>query len=155
MRIIAGMALVMVLMAAPVAAQRTPPDEARVAAAKEVIASSGGRADTFKYFGSMKTALVNQLRNQDPGKAEAAKQRLDAYLSEQNPKVAAALDEMEALAISFYASGFTTEELKTIAAFQGSAAGAKLRAAVPELSVAMAAPMFRFQHELMSELQKP
>lgn len=155
MRFHAWAALAAALIAAPACAQTSPPDEARVAAAKEVIASSGGRADTFKYLDSMKTALVGQLRNQDPTKADAAEQRLTAFVSESNPRIVAALDEMEALAINFYATSFTTDELKTIATFQASTAGSKLRTALPQLGATMAAPFFRFQHDLMAEMQKP
>ena len=103
----------------------------------------------------MRATLVTQMRNSDPSKADKADKNLEAFIREDNPRFAAYLDEMQGLAINFYASSFSTEELKTIATFQASDAGKKLRAAVPELSAAMAAPMFRFQHELMSEMQKP
>jgi len=131
-----------------------PPDQARLAAAKAVIDSAGGRAETLRYMNQTKAALVTQMRNQDPAAAERAQKQLDEFLTDANPKVVAFLDEMQGLAINFYASNFSTEELNTIAAFQASSAGTKFRAVVPELMASMAAPMFRFQHELMAVVQK-
>ena len=157
MKLLATFALAAALAftAAPASAQTAPPDEARLAAAKEVIDASGGRTEAFKSMSSIKAAMVAQLRNQDPAKADRAQKALDEFLVESNPKVAAYLDEMQGVAISFYANTFTTEELKTISAFQSSPAAVKFRAVVPELSGAMTAPMFRFQSELMKELGKP
>lgn len=150
-----ALAAAFALTAAAASAQSAPPDDARLAAAKEVIDAAGGRNEAFKSMAAVKAALVSQLRNQDPAKAERAQKALDAFLVETNPKVVAYLDEMQGVAINFYANAFTTEELKTISAFQSSPAAVKFRAVVPQLSGAMAAPMFRFQHDLMTELGKP
>jgi len=158
MRRLISMAIAVALMAAaPALAETTaggPPDDARLAAAKAVIDSSGGRTETLRYMNQTKAALVTQMRNQDPAAAERAGKQLDEFLTDSNPKIQAFLDEMQGVAINFYASNFTTDELNTIATFQASSAGTKFRAVIPELMASMAAPMFRFQHELMSVVQK-
>ena len=76
------------------------------------------------------------------------------YMDDKSPRIQTYLDEMEAVAIDFYSSRFTVDELKTIGAFQLSPAGQKFHSVVPELMASMTAPMLKFQQGLSEELQK-
>ena len=142
------------VLASPAAAQKVAPDAATIAAAKDVIAASGGRADALKAMSSMKGAYLAQLRGQSPEMVKKIDELMTKYMDDKSPRIQTYLDEMEAVAIDFYASRFTVDELKTIGAFQLSAAGQKFRSVVPELMASMTAPMLKFQQGLSEELQK-
>ena len=147
--------MVAVLFAAPPAhAEKAAPDAAALAAAKEVIEASGGRADALKAMLSVKATYLAQLRGQDQAIVQKAQGVLDRLLDEKNPTILAYVDEMQAAAIDFYATRFTLDELKTIGVFQASPAGIKFRTVIPELMASMTAPMMRFQQGLQQELQK-
>ena len=147
------MMIAVVLAAAPAQAQKAAPEAAALAAAKEVIEASGGRAEALKAMLSVKSAYLAQLRGQEPAVIQKAQSVLDKLLDEKNPAILAYVDEMQAAAIEFYATRFTIDELKLIGVFQASPAGVKFRAAVPELMASMTAPMMRFQQGIQRELQ--
>ena len=150
----ACLGLMLAVLASPAVAQKVAPDAATIAAAKDVIAASGSRADALKAMTSMKGAYLAQLRGQSPEMVKKVDDLMTKFMDEKSPRIQAYLDEMETVAIDFYASRFTVDELKTIGAFQVSPAGQKFRSVVPDLMASMTAPMLKFQQGLSEELQK-
>jgi uncharacterized protein len=149
-----GLAVGLMMAGSPASAQKAPPDQAVLTAAKAVIAASGGRSDALKTMVAMKDGYVAQVRGKDPQMADKVDGLLAKFMDEKSAPIQNYLDEMEAVAINFYASKFTADELNAIAAFQSSATGQKFRKEVPDLMAAMTAPMFRFQKGLSDELQR-
>ena len=109
----ACLGLLLAVLASPAAAQKVAPDAATIAAAKEVIAASGGRADALKAMSSMKAAYLAQLRGQSPEMVKKIDDLMTKYMDDKSPRIQTYLDEMEAVAIDFYSSRFTVEDRKS------------------------------------------
>lgn len=132
-RTLAGLALATVLVFAPLLraqAQDNPTDPERIAAAKELIEVTGARKQIELMLDMMKQGLgagARELGN--PAAAAQAEEDFAAFTA----KFTGYRDQMVEEFASLYAERFTAAELREIAAFYRSGAGAKFISAMPEL----------------------
>jgi hypothetical protein len=137
---------------APVAAPALDP--ARVAAAKELIAATGGTDAAKKGMEQMTAAISAQMRGQNPAQAEKFAAIMAKHLAPEGTIVKTYLTEVGDAFVTFYATNFTVPELKEVQTFQASATGKKFQSLAPQMMTGMAAPMMKMQQSLMAEIQK-
>jgi uncharacterized protein len=137
---------------APVAAPALDP--ARVAAAKELIAATGGTDAAKKSMEQMTAAISAQMRGQNPAQAEKFTAVMTKHLAPEGTIVKTYLTEVSEAFVTFYAANFTVPELAEIKTFQASATGKKFQVLAPQMMSGMAAPMMKMQQSLMVEIQK-
>jgi uncharacterized protein len=137
---------------APVAAPALDP--ARVAAAKELIATTGGTEAAKKGMEQMTAAISAQMRGQNPAQAEKFAAIMAKHLAPESAIVTTYLTEVGDTFVTFYAANFTVPELKEVQTFQASATGKKFQLLAPQMMAGAAAPMMKLQQSLMVEIQK-
>jgi hypothetical protein len=137
---------------APVATVALEP--ARVAAAKELIAATGGMDAAKKGMEQMGAAISTQMRSQSPAQAEKFTAIMAKHLAPDGDIVKTYLNEVGEAFVTFYAANFSVAELNEIKAFQTSATGKKFQAIAPQMMAGAAAPMMKMQQSLMTEIQK-
>jgi uncharacterized protein len=135
---------------APVA----PLDPARVAAAKDLIAATGGIDAAKKGMDQMSAAISGQMRGQNPAQAEKFTALMAKHLAPDGAIVKTYLNEVMEAFTSFYAANFTVAELAEIKVFQASATGKKFQSVAPQMMASAAGPMMKMQQSLMTEIQK-
>lgn len=151
---LAALAAVTLIAISPAAmAETSPQDAARLAAAEELVTAMGGDDQARASVTAFIDAINADLRQKLPQKAPA----LEAYLKDETasgkPRISDLLVDLKKLAVDFYASRFTAEEMQAIAAFQKSAAGRKFQETTPRLMTLLAGRMQDFQGTLMRDLQ--
>jgi uncharacterized protein len=129
-------------------------DPARVTAAKELIAATGGTDAAKKGMEQMTAAISAQMRGQNPAQAEKFAAIMAKHLAPEGPIVKAYLTEVGEAFVTFYAANFTVPELAEIKTFQASATGKKFQNLAPQMMTGTAAPMMKLQQSLMAEIQK-
>jgi hypothetical protein len=137
---------------APVAAATLDP--ARVAAAQDLIAATGGIDVAKKGMEQMSAALSAQLRGQNPAQAEKFAAIMAKHLAPEGTIVKTYLTEVGDVFATFYATNFTVAEMAEIKTFQASATGKKFQTLAPQMMAGAAAPMIKLQQALMVEIQK-
>ncbi len=129
------------------------PDPARVAAAAELIAAMGGAGQVQASIGQLREALAKDMGERAPEKAKEFADYLGKEAGAESARVKALLAGIEEQATAFYAERFTAEELKAVAAFQGSAAGRKFQELTPQLAAIVGPRLMEFQKKLIEDLQ--
>jgi uncharacterized protein len=135
-------------------APTAPLDPARVAAAKDLIAATGGTDAAKKAMDQMSAAISAQMRGQNPAQAEKFTSIMSKHLAPEGPIVKAYLTDVMESFTTFYAANFTVVELNEIKVFQSSATGKKFQSVAPQMMAGMAQPMMKMQQSLMTEIQK-
>ena len=152
-----AMGLVLLLAAAvPVVARgqhAAPPDPARVAAARELIAAQGGTEQASKGLKQMLDAIVEQVRRGSPQDAESLARFFQTYAGPDNPKVHAFFSTVMEASVAFYAERCTVEELKAMTTFLLTPAGKRFVALAPEIGASMAPHLVAFQQTVMQDVQ--
>ena len=148
-------ALCLALLPASAALAQTPSlDPARVAAAKDLVAATGGMEQARTGYEQMMAAMISQIRGQNPAEADKFKAFMDRFLAPDGDIAKTYFSETLAAFTTFYAGNFTVAELNEIKTFQGSATGKKFQAKAPEMMSAMAPAMMKMQQSLVAGLQK-
>lgn len=138
--------LVLAVMAVPLAAQDAAVDPAKQAAAKDLLAAMNVQEQFRKTLDSMQNVLAAQMKAQPGG--DKAMSLIAKVFEADSDHVKAYLADAETAMLGFYASRFTTEEMKDITTFQLSPAGKKLQAAMPEMVQALGPPIGKFQESV-------
>jgi uncharacterized protein len=131
-----------------------PLDPARVAAAKDLLAATGGVDAAKKGMDQMSAAIAGQMRGQNPAQAEKFTAIMAKHLAPEGPIVKAYLNDVMESFTTFYAANFTVAELNEIKTFQSSATGKRFQSVAPQMMAGMAQPMMKMQQSLMTEIQK-
>lgn len=146
--------LVLAAMTAGAAlAQMAPPDPARLAAAKDLVAAMGGEDQARASVTAFVDAINADLRQKLPQKAPALEAYLKTEAALDGVRVKDLLAGFQELAVNFYAERFTVDEMQAIAVFHKSAAGRKFQETTPRLMTLLAGRMQDFQGTLMRDLQ--
>ena len=149
-----GLALLLLWAAAPVMAQQAaPPDPARVAAARELIAAQGGIEQANKGMRQMLDAIVEQVRRGNSRDAEALARFFQTYAGPENPKVQAFFSTVVETSVAFYAERCTVDELKAMTAFLLTPAGKRFVELAPEIGASIAPHLLAFQQAIMQDVQ--
>jgi hypothetical protein len=136
-------------------AQKAPAlDPARVTAAQDLIAATGGTDAAKKVIEQMSAAISMQMRAQNPAQTDKYSAAMAKLMAPESPIVKTYLAEVSDGFVTFYAGNFTVAELGEIKTFQSSATGKKFQALAPQMMAGMAAPMIKMQQALMGEIQK-
>jgi uncharacterized protein len=139
---------------APIAAPAAALDPARVAAAKDLIAATGGTDAAKKGMEQMTAAIMGQMRGQNPAQAEKFAGFMTKHMAPEGVIVKTYLTEAMDAFTTFYAANFTVAELNEIKGFQASATGKKFQSVAPQMMATMAQPMMKMQQSLITEIQK-
>jgi hypothetical protein len=153
----AALGLMMLPASLASAQQKAPPaplEPARIKAALELISATGGTDAAKKAMEQMTTAIMGQMRGQNPAQAEKFGAAMSKHLSPEGPIVKAYFTEVMDGFTNFYAANFTVAELNEIKVFQSSATGKKFQMVAPQMMAAMAPAMMKLQQSLMVEIQK-
>ncbi|MGD9783834.1 MAG: DUF2059 domain-containing protein [Hyphomicrobiaceae bacterium] len=152
----AGLLLAAMLAACPLSAQeqKSEPDAARIAAARELLAAIGGTEQAKATVESLKQALIANMRASEPAKAVGFAAYAEAATKHDGPIVSKYLADIDSLAVNFYARRFSAEEMAAIAAFQKSEAGRKFQALTPELGSQIAARSMQLQADVLRAVEK-
>lgn len=145
----AVVAVALVLATAGAAAQKAPPDPARMAAARDLMIVMGSDKQLDGMFMAVGQGMAQGA--QAAGGADAAanaKQMLDKFIARFQQYRAQMLDEMAAL----YAERFSAEELKAVADFYRGGPGAKFIASMPELMQAGSQIGMAYTQKVMQDL---
>jgi uncharacterized protein len=139
---------------APAAAPSATLDPARVAAAKDLIAATGGVEAAKRGMDQMSAAISAQMRGQNPAQADKFTAIMTKHLAPEGAIVKTYLNEVVDAFTTFYASNFTVAELNEIKTFQASPTGMKFQTVAPQMMASAAGPMLKMQQSLMTEIQK-
>ncbi len=135
-------------------AEDAKPDPARIAAAKELVATMGGGEQAQASIKQFVMALTAEIAQHDQKLAKPAEMFMQLETQPDKPRVKQFIADMEDAASKFYAERFSADELKTIVAFQNSEAGKKFQKLTPELVGFIAPRMTAFQEGLIRDMQK-
>jgi len=128
-------------------------EAARLAAARDLVAAQGGVEQARKFYEQTIAAFSAELRRTHGGGAEQAMRAMENVLNASNPKISGFFDEVQEIAVRFYAERFTIEEMSVATAFISSSAGKKFQAAAPDLLAVLAPAYVRFQNTLFAEIK--
>jgi hypothetical protein len=126
----AGLALALSVLAAPMALAQTAapapapaaaPSESQLAAAKDLITSSGAQ----RTFDAVLPSIIGQVRQTFSRQHPEMIKDIEASLKEVEPEVEAKRADIIAIAAKVYASKMSEQELKDSAAFFNSPTGQK------------------------------
>jgi hypothetical protein len=151
--IIRGLALCLAFcFAAPlVAEEATPPvDLARVAAARDLMDVTG----VTKQMDGMMDAISRGFSKSGPAESSEAGKARSAEFDAGLKKLHEYKDQMIADFANLYAQTFTAEEMKTVADFYRTGAGAKFIAKTPELMQKGAALGMKYS-EMIGKAMQP
>jgi hypothetical protein len=129
-------------------------DPARVAAAKELIAATGGLDAAKKAMDQMSAAMAGQMRGKDPAYAEKFTAVMAKHMAVDGVIFKTFMTDVMESFTTFYATNFTVTELNEIKTFQVSATGKKFQGMAPQMMAGAAAPMMKMQQMLITEIQK-
>lgn len=146
-------AAILIAVSPSAMAQSTPPDAARIAAAEALVTAMGGDDQASTSVTAFVDAINADLRQKLPQKAPALEAYLKAETATDKSRIKELLADLKKLAVDFYATRFTVEEMQSIAAFQKSPAGRKFQETTPRLMTLLAGRMQDFQGTLMRDLQ--
>ncbi len=142
---------VAIALANPLAAEETlpPPDPARVAAARDLLEVTGvtKQMDTMVETMSRGFSTGAQAETSEVGKRMA--EQFDAGMK----KLLEYKDQMISDFADLYARTFTAEEMKTVADFYRSGAGAKFISMTPELMQKGAAIGMKYSEKIADEMR--
>jgi len=145
-----ALALTASVITATAQAQTAPADPDRQAAAKDLMAAMNVQEQFHKTLNSVQSLLSQQMKTQPGGDKAIA--LVAKIFDSESEDVKAYLIDAEAALVTFYAERFTTDELKEIAAFQRSASGKKLQAAIPDMVGSLGPPLAKFQESVKKKL---
>lgn len=135
-------------------AEEAKPDPARIAAAKELVATMGGADQARASIKQFVMALTAEIAQRDEKLAKPAEMFMQLETQPDKPRVKQFIADMEDAASKFYAERFTADELKAIVAFQTSEAGKKFQKLTPEIVAVIGPRMTAFQEGLLRDMQK-
>ena len=125
------------------------PDPARVAAARDLLEVTG----VTKQMDHMVEAMTAGFaKGADADKSEAGKKLSDQFAASMK-KLLSYKDQMIADFAVLYARKFTAEEMKTVADFYRSGAGAKFISMTPELMKDGAAIGMKYSQKIIDEMK--
>lgn len=148
-RLTVAMLVSLFLVTSAAQAQATP-DPERTAAAKDLLVAMNVQEQFHKTLSSVQNLLSAQMKTQPGGEKTLA--LIAKIFDPESQDVKTYLTDAEVALQVFYADRFTVEELKEIAAFQRSAAGKKLQAAIPDMVGALGPPLGKFQESVKKQL---
>lgn len=130
-------------------APQTAPDPARVAAARDLLEVTGV---TKQMDGMVEAMSRGFARGANADSSEAGKQLSDQFDASMK-KLLAYKDQMISDFANLYAETFTAEEMKAVADFYRSGAGAKFIAKTPELMKKGAEIGMKYSAKIADELK--
>jgi hypothetical protein len=137
--------------ALPTSAEETPPpvDPARIAAARDLLEVTG----VTKQMDGMVQAMSRGFAKGANADTSEAGQKLSAQFDSGMKKLLEYKDQMISDFAVLYAQTFTAEEMKTVADFYRSGAGAKFIAKTPELMQKGAAIGMKYSEKIADEMK--
>ena len=137
--------------ALPTSAEETPPpvDPARIAAARDLLEVTG----VTKQMDGMVQAMSRGFAKGANADTSEAGKKLSAQFDSGMKKLLEYKDQMISDFAVLYAQTFTAEEMKTVADFYRSGAGAKFIAKTPELMQKGAAIGMKYSEKIADEMK--
>lgn len=137
--------------ALPTSAEETPPpvDPARIAAARDLMEVTG----VTKQMDGMVQAMSRGFAKGANADTSEAGKKLSAQFDSGMKKLLEYKDQMISDFAVLYAQTFTAEEMKTVADFYRSGAGAKFIAKTPELMQKGAAIGMKYSEKIADEMK--
>lgn len=140
--------------ALPSAPPTVPADAQRIAAATALVAAMGAEDQGRVTIQQLKDALIAHMQATEPAKVVGFTAYAERELAPNSPRVQAYLADVSRLAIDFYSSFFSVEEMNAVTAFQRSEPGRKFQALTPQLGGAVASRTMQFQSELIQAINQ-
>jgi hypothetical protein len=137
--------------ALPTSAEETPPpvDPARIAAARDLMEVTG----VTKQMDGMVQAMSRGFAKGANADTSEAGKKLSAQFDSGMKKLLEYKDQMVSDFALLYAQTFTAEEMKTVADFYRTGAGAKFIAKTPELMQKGAAIGMKYSEKIADEMK--
>ena len=153
MRSIIFAAFLAIGFAMPTFAEETPPpaDPARIAAARDLLEVTG----VTKQMDGMVEAMSRGFAKGANADTSEAGKKLSAQFDSGMKKLLEYKDQMISDFAVLYAQTFTADEMKTVADFYRSGAGAKFIAKTPELMQKGAAIGMKYSEKIADEMKAP